>query len=93
MVPTTEQPRIRIADTPAAVADCTRELAARLLERWPGAIIVFDQAGDGRQGWLYLPDLRRARHGDEGQAVAGGGRRLDPRGSLRVQPVAMGRGL
>ncbi|MGH8896528.1 MAG: hypothetical protein ACRDZ4_05750 [Egibacteraceae bacterium] len=52
-----------IADN-SSVADrlaCTRELAVRLLERWPGAMIVFDQAPRARQGWLYLPDLRRVR--------------------------------
>lgn len=72
---TTDQLRILIVDTPT-VADrlaCTYELAARLLERWPGAMIVFDQTTGGRQGWLYLPDL--CRRGPARADSGWGGRR------------------
>ncbi|MGH8895755.1 MAG: hypothetical protein ACRDZ4_01730 [Egibacteraceae bacterium] len=57
LLPATDQLRIRIIDSPAVIdyPACTPELAARLLERWPEAMIVFDQPADGRQGWLCLP--------------------------------------
>ncbi|MGH8900076.1 MAG: hypothetical protein ACRDZ4_24350 [Egibacteraceae bacterium] len=57
---TRDRLRILITDDPAAATQpaCTPELAARLFERWPDAMIVFDQVPERRQRWLYLPDLR-----------------------------------
>lgn len=57
---TRDKLRILITDDPAAARQlaCTPELAIRLFERWPDAMIVFDQDTGRRQRWLYLPDLR-----------------------------------
>ncbi|MGH8885262.1 MAG: hypothetical protein ACRDYA_21980 [Egibacteraceae bacterium] len=61
--PPSDSLQILITPDPASAAQpaCTPELAALLFQRWPDAMIVFDQATAQRWRWLYLPDLRRRR--------------------------------